>query len=80
MCRTECANARRNLADHGRHTLMQVQMLIMRLSATPVAHSEVFGSGPDSVGVEALAKKVLSYMDLPHRPYVAPGPPADMPE
>jgi len=59
---------------------MQAQMQIMRLRATPVAHSEVFGNGPGSVRVEAVPKTVLSCMDLPHRPYVTLRPPADPPE
>lgn len=80
MCRSECANACRNLSDHGQHTLMQTAVQIIRLSAAPVAHSEAFGNGPDSVRVEAVPKKVLSCMVLPHKPYMALGPPADPPE
>lgn len=55
-------------------------MQIIGLSATPLMHSEAFGNGPDSVRVEAMAKKVLSCMNLPHRPYVALWPTADLPE
>lgn len=39
----------------------------------------VSNNGLDSVGVEAVAKKVLVCMDLSHRPYVALGPPAKPP-
>lgn len=39
----------------------------------------VSNNGLDSVGVEAVAKKVLVCMDLSHKPYVALGPPAKPP-
>lgn len=52
----------RNLADYVWHTLIQAQVQIIRLSAAPVAHSEMFGKGPDSVSVKTAAKKEAEWI------------------